>query len=109
MDGPRLLDLKPALQGASLFTFECGTGTEMTVKGAVEGSVIAPLKPVDAMTEGFTLTYRALAGNQLPERFEGGLKDTLTTTLGTAAEQSGLTTKLKLASEEKLEVKGLVE
>jgi hypothetical protein len=61
------------------------------------------------MTTESTLTYKALAGKQVPEQFEGGVPDTLKLdTLAGAevhSEQVGLTAKLKSLGEEPLEIK----
>jgi hypothetical protein len=73
----------------------------------VDGSVIAPIAKIDAMSKTFTLTYTASAGRQSPEQFEGEAKDTLTATLGAGAEQAGLTTTEKISNEEPIEVKAV--
>jgi alpha-tubulin suppressor-like RCC1 family protein len=104
-------DLKPKSPATTVATFECGKFPEATVHGTVEGSVIAPVKAtnVDQMVPAFGLTYTVKAGKQVPERFQGGEPDTLTTTLisGTekTVEQSGLKTKELSKSEEPLEIK----
>jgi hypothetical protein len=96
------LDLK---HEPTLLTAECGAGTKLSVTG----SVIAPISS-DKMSTTGALTYTAEGGKQLPEAFEEGPKDTLSMTLGGGgAEQAGLSAKVKLTNEEKLEVKGLVE
>ena len=106
------LDLKPKAPSANLWTFECGTPPEKTVAGAIEGSVIAPIKRIDVMSEEFTLAYKAKGGKQAPERFEGGLKDTLliTSTAGVekgekSEEQAGLIATVTVPNEEPLEIK----
>jgi hypothetical protein len=73
----------------------------------VDGSVIAPISKIDAMSKTFTLDYAASAGKQSPEQFEGEPKDTLTATLGAGAEQAGLTTSEKISNEESLEIKAV--
>jgi hypothetical protein len=90
-----------------VFAFQCGKLPELHDVQTVEGSVIAPLKTgseldVNRMSIKALLKYKAKAGKQLPEAFEGGGKDTLTTTttIGTskAVEQTGLTNNLELES-----------
>jgi hypothetical protein len=44
---------------------------------ALNGSVIAPVHPVNAMSSSFRLSYRALKGKQSPERLEGEPTDVL--------------------------------
>jgi hypothetical protein len=87
----------------TLLTAECG-GSALSVTGSVIGAVTA----VNKMVTSLTLTYSASGGKQIPEQFEEEPKDTLASTYGGGpAEQTGLSTKLKLANEEKLEVIGL--
>ena len=93
-------DLKPAASG-SLASFECAGAT-----ASVTGSVIAPVAAVDKMTTALKLRFKATAGVQDPEGFEGGPKDTLTFTASGAAEQAGLTATDAVVDEEALEVKG---
>ncbi len=106
------VDLKPKAPSMNLWTFECGKPPENTVAGAIEGSVIAPVKRIDVMSEEFTLAYNAKGGQQIPERFEGGLKDTLliTSTAGAgkgekSEEQAGLIAAVTVPNEEPLEIK----
>ncbi len=91
----------------ALATFECTTaalpGKELV---NLEGSVIGSIKKFDSMVSAFTVTYKATAGKQLPEAFEGAAKDTLVTSVvGGSAEQTGLTATLTLTNEERLEIK----
>ena len=80
----------------------------------LEGSVIAPVKAsqLDKMVSEFTFTFKAVAGRQAPEAFEGAAKDTLTTTFVSGIEKrsepSGLTTTLTNTNEEPLEIKAKV-
>jgi hypothetical protein len=108
------LDIKAKSPASSLLVFSCEGGA--TTEGwSVEGSVIGLIKPFDAMTLQFKLLYTATTGLQKPERFEGGLKDTLLATRLVAGEpqreQAGLTLKgLETATiladgEEPLEIK----
>lgn len=92
--------------GSSLVQAECAGAKEALV---VNGSVIAPVSKANAMSTSFSLAYAASSGKQEPEAFEEEAKDTLTATLGSGAEQAGLTTTQKFANEEKLEIKSITE
>ena len=91
------LDLKP--EAPILFT--CGSGPPAEIPPEVstltlEGSVIGVIRPPNSMRSIFKLIYTATAGKQVPEKFEEGLKDTLTLkrvtpTFETITEQAGLT------------------
>jgi hypothetical protein len=86
------LDLKPAAP----ITFDCGIFSEEThALISVEGSVIGAIKPPNVMRATFKVLYTATNGKQIPEQFEGGVKDTLTLNktvgLETTTEQAGLT------------------
>ena len=71
------LDLKPQPPLTQLAEYEC-TGSSETAH--LEGSVIGKLGPFDKMTTESNLLFAATkAGEQRPEWFEGGPKDTLTT------------------------------
>jgi hypothetical protein len=100
------LDLKHA---PVILTFECGKVPETVVLGTLEGSVIAPITPIDKMAEEFKLPYKEKLGKQIPEQFEGGAKDTLTATfvtgLETTTQQAGLKTKVESVTEEPIEIK----
>ena len=72
------LDIKAKSPSTELLSFACGQPGEPPAElWAVEGSVIGSIKPVDVMRTEFQLLYTASKGFQSPERFEGGLKDTL--------------------------------
>jgi hypothetical protein len=94
----------------SLASFECASsglgGKELLT---LEGSVIGPVKRIDKMASSFTISFKAVSGLQQPERFEGGLKDTLVTNVvaGTekTSEQTGLTATATISNEEPLEIK----
>jgi hypothetical protein len=85
------LDLRPHTPSTALITATCAPGTTKTETVVVEGSVIAQIKPIDAMTSSVTLLYKApKSGHQVPEQFEGAPTDTLTTTFtGLAGALSG--------------------
>ncbi len=94
-----------------LFTFECGQPRETITLVTVEGSVIALVKPINVMTEGFKLLVKAKAGKQIPEQFEGASKDTLvenfTTGIEKTTESAVLNSKLPvlLKNEEPIEIR----
>jgi hypothetical protein len=73
------------------------------------GSVIAPLTPIDKMSNTFTLKYKASKGKQQPKKFELGPVDTLSleNLLTAKIEQAGLTVTDTLSNEEPLEVKAI--
>jgi FG-GAP repeat/IPT/TIG domain len=82
------VDLNPAT-GVALASFECGGASAATAHGSgtgvayeLTGSVIGKVAVIDAMTSRNKVTYSASAGRQVPERFEDGLADTLTTLAG---------------------------
>jgi hypothetical protein len=78
------LDLKPQSPLTQLAEYEC-TGSKET--GHLEGSVIGAIKPFNRMTTESNLLYSATkAGEQRPEAFQGGPKDTLTTRFTSAIE-----------------------
>jgi hypothetical protein len=94
------LDVKPKSPSTVLLTFVCGGPPEVGVgePWTVEGSVIGQIKPTNNMKLAFKLLYKAVAGKQMPEQFESGVKDTLITNriVGIAppiTEQAGLTLK----------------
>jgi hypothetical protein len=101
------LDLK---HSPDIVTFECGKLPETVLDGVVEGSVISRIRPIEKMTAEFKQTYTESRGKQIPQQFEGGAKDTLSTTLISGltktTEESGLKNKLVTEeNEEPLEIK----
>jgi hypothetical protein len=87
----------------TLLAAECDGGVDVSVSG----SVIAPFKTLEKTAATSTLAFGQTAGRQLPEAFEEGAPDTLSTVFGTQpAQQSGLKVNLKLHNEEPIEVKG---
>jgi hypothetical protein len=69
--------------GGYLAEFQCGSAA---VKLKLKGSLICEVKPVDTKptsTNGL-VTCKESGGNQVPERFEGGVKDTLIVEFSTA-------------------------
>jgi hypothetical protein len=110
------LDLKPTT-GKALAMFECG-GAEETVPMVeigtgtgtlyeVEGSVIGRIKRLNRPVTENIVTYAVNSGAQVPEKFEGGVKDTLTLLAGLTktAEPATLATIAEVESEEAIEVK----
>ncbi len=100
------LDLKRA---PVLATFTCGLPPETVTPGTVEGSVIAPILPLNRMTTELRLSYRVKEGKQQIEEFEGGPKDTLAIKFGvlaTTSEPATLKDKLvEIGNEEAMEIK----
>jgi hypothetical protein len=77
-------DLKPQPPLTELAAYECTGSSEV---GHIEGSVIGKVKPFDKMTTEFNLLYLlAKSGAQVPEEFQEGPKDTLTTTFTSGLE-----------------------
>jgi len=82
------MDFKPPFGQKALFTYECGGG--ITEQNAVEGSVIAKWKPIQSMKTTFKAIFHVrTAGTQDPEKFETGLKDTLSTSYKQGLENLG--------------------
>jgi hypothetical protein len=75
----------------------------------VTGSVIAPVASIDKMVATNSLSPKQKAGAQAPESFEEEAKDVLSATIGSGVEQAGLQTAIKVAPEEKFEIKALAE
>ncbi len=110
------LDLKPKSPSTVVLSFTCGgpPEPELGEPWLVEGSVIAEVKPPNLMKSEYKLFYKATAGKQVPEKFEGGVKDTLIANrlvgMVQKVEQAGLTLKGELlpiiaTGEEPLEIK----
>lgn len=106
----------PNGSSTSALTFTCGSAPPLGEVWTVEGSAIGAIRPVDAMKPIFRPLYLALAGRQIPERFEAGPKETLLASriepgFGRADDQAGLTmpgakTKyFESVDEERLEIK----
>jgi hypothetical protein len=104
------LDLK---REPALATFECA-GSAPGGKEVVqlEGSAIGAVAKIDKTVTQFTDSFVQKAGHQSPERFEGGVPDTLTTTalagLEKTAEQTGASARVTVTDEEPLEIKAKV-
>jgi len=113
------IDLKSSSSNPML-TFTCGPPpgeippTKPTVAWTVEGSVIGQLKPIDVMRIEGKAIFVAVAGKQVPEKFEEGVTDVPIAKYGTplpsTTEEGGLTLKeehktIVTESEEPLEIK----
>ncbi len=94
-----------------LVRFECGKVPESVLIGEVEGSVIGSIGSIDRMNTEFKLAFKATGGKQVPEQFEGGLKDTLsieyTSGVTKTHEEATLRTSDGLVNEEAMEIKAL--
>jgi hypothetical protein len=107
------LDLK-AKSGTALAMYECGGANEITEHGMgtgtlmeLEGSVIGQVKTVNHPVEENGVTFAVKAGAQVPEQFEGGVKDTLILNVGPSKtpEAATLATVAELTNGEPIEVK----
>lgn len=105
------LDLKANPEALPLLMFNCGEelGAEAI---SFEGSVIGRIKTLNKMLESNGFAYSQKAGHQIPESFEGGVKDTLTENvtpienpLGKTSEQAGFAASGELVNGEKIEIK----
>ena len=98
------VSLEPFSGTGPLFEFECGG-----LKIAISGSVIGKVTPISKMTLKFKEVFKAIAGKQKPEQFEGAPKDTLLCTVFEGgkelkSEQCGFTSTDTVTNEELLEV-----
>jgi len=111
-------NLKPAT-GSNLASFECGakivagTSTGGGITRELQGSVIGRVEKVNRMLAEIRLIFALKHGVQSPERFEGGVKDTLTMLIGEKLPGTGKTShattfeaRVPLRGEEALEVLG---
>jgi hypothetical protein len=104
------LDLAKAPTAANFASFYCGGFESPEFQATIEGSLIGKLAALNHMVSEFTLAFKGAKGSQTPERFEGGLKDTLTISLLKGAEPpvneaASIATTLLIANEEALEIK----
>jgi alpha-tubulin suppressor-like RCC1 family protein len=83
------LDLKAKAPATSVLTFDCREGVEVGAHVTVEGAVIGQVTPLNHMSTHFKLRYRASGTKQIPEKFETGVKETLTVTTVTSGGSSG--------------------
>jgi hypothetical protein len=102
-------ELRPKTPATSLASFTCGYGAS-TATVALEGSVIARTLPIDEMTSTFELRFAQRAGKQIPESFEGGVRDVLTLATtpligANSSEQAGLQSTGMRTGVERLEIK----
>jgi len=89
------MDFRAQTPLTQMFVYECGTESGSTT-ATVEGSVIVADKPIDKMSAENKLFFHVLfpKGTQDPEKFEGGVKDTLTTTYKTGLESTTVSSTL---------------
>jgi len=90
------LDLKPQAPLTEIAAYTCGGSTE---SARIEGSVIAKAKPIDKMTRETNLLFAATFGHQVPESFEGGPTDTLSTTYTSGITSTTAPSTLRVKSE----------
>jgi alpha-tubulin suppressor-like RCC1 family protein len=98
------LSLRPSVGTEWTSEFSC-----VTSKGQIRGSVIGRVVTSNEMTNSVRLTYTGPGAKQVPERLEGGPKDTLEMSLtGLPSEhpfeQTGLTLEASLAPSEPGEI-----
>jgi hypothetical protein len=111
------IDLK-SKSALPMLTFTCGgppaEPSGEPVSWTVEGSVIGEVKPIDAMKTEGKAVFRAVAGKQVPEKFEEGVTDVPIAKYGTplpsTTEEAGLTLReehktIATEYEEPLEIK----
>ena len=110
------VDLKAASE-SDMAMFECGGANETTGKGTgkgrlreLQGSVIGKAAKLNAMVSENTTTYAVKKGKQVPEAFEGGVKDTLITVVGVekAGEPTTLLTLEAIKNEEPIEIRDMI-
>ena len=91
------LDLKPMPPLTELTSYEC-TGTEGSAH--ITGSVIAAIKPINKMTSESNLVYAVRkSAQQIPEKFQGEPKDTLSTTFMKGLESATAPSTLAVKAE----------
>jgi hypothetical protein len=108
-------DLKPESElSSSIVEFSCGEAKVAAYQINIEGSVIGRAKPTNKMveTKTFLVSYKQENGIQIPERFIGGVKDTLTQITtptinpeGQKTEQVGLAGNGTMTTGEEMEIK----
>lgn len=81
------LDLKPTSPLTALAIYECGGTLE---SNKLEGSVIAKVRPINKPNTTWLGVYAVnkMTHQQIPESFQGGAKDTLSTTFMTGLEST---------------------
>jgi hypothetical protein len=108
------VDLKAA-SGSQIAMFECGgavagKGTGTGTLRELEGSVIGRAGNLNNMVSANSAAYEAKSGHQIPERFQGGAKDTLVTLVGAGktAEPTTLVGLEEVTNEEPLEIRAKI-
>jgi hypothetical protein len=89
-------DFKPKSPSTDLAIYECGNPLETA---RLEGSVIAKVRPIDSMTTVSDLSFLAKAGAQVPEAFQEGARDTLSTTFLSGVESVTAPSTLSVKAE----------
>jgi FG-GAP repeat len=98
------LDLFPVGKTGPFLEYTCTGGVALTV----EGSILVPVL-VDKMATTSAVKYKATAGKQKPEHFEGEPNDVLTSTPdGLTFEALGETATLSETAEEPIEINAVV-
>ncbi len=98
------LSLYPVGKSGPFMQFTCAAAGAVTV----EGSLLVP-DAADKMISSTTLLFKATAGKQKPENFEGAPREVLFASIGgKAREQMGATMTLTQLSEEKVEVNAVI-
>jgi hypothetical protein len=88
------LDLKPTPPLTELASYECGNPLE---SAKIEGSVIGKVSPINKMTSVLNFLYYVRKnGEQLPQKFQEGPTDTLTTTFQNGFETTSAPTSLNI-------------
>ena len=93
-------DWQPA--GAALATYRC-LGAEFHLVGSAVGRVSKSDKP----SSSFSLAFSTNKGQQVPESFEGGIRDVPIVSVGGEDLSATLTMSLSLAGEEPVELKAI--
>ncbi|HEX5224378.1 MAG TPA: hypothetical protein VFW29_04545 [Solirubrobacteraceae bacterium] len=91
--------LRP-VSGTALASMTCG-GTTATLSGSLIGQVTS----VNKMSAVFTFKFKGTSGKQVPEKFEGGVKETPTLELPSGNEVAGLSFSVTQSNAEALEIK----
>jgi IPT/TIG domain/Glycine rich protein len=90
------LDLFALGKAPHLVDLSCGATSV-----SIDGSILAPIAPINTMRPAFKLTYRAAKGKQKPEHLEGQANDVLELSLAAGPfEQAGLSIQSTTSTEE---------
>jgi hypothetical protein len=97
------IDLAPKAPATVFVSFKCGPFITVEVRGSVIGK-ITPVNKLVKTTEHFTLAFTEAGGKQVPEKFEGGAKDTLESNFGFGFEPATLTNSDELFFKEEAKI-----